>query len=70
MPIILDTLEAKIERIVVQGQLRQIALKAPISKISRAKMDWRCGSSSTAPALQVQSPKFKPQSHQKKKKDE
>jgi hypothetical protein len=31
-------------------------------------MDWRCGSSHRVPALQVQSPEFKPQSHQKKKK--
>jgi hypothetical protein len=28
-------------------------------------MDWRSGSSSKAPALQVQSPEFKPQSYQK-----
>jgi hypothetical protein len=31
-------------------------------------MDWRCGSSSRAPALQAQSPQFKPQDYQKKKK--
>jgi hypothetical protein len=31
-------------------------------------MDWRWGSSSRVPALQVQSHQFKPQSHQKKKK--
>jgi hypothetical protein len=31
-------------------------------------MDWRCGSSRKSPALQSQSPEFKPQSHQKKKK--
>jgi hypothetical protein len=30
-------------------------------------MDWRCGSSTRAPALQVQNPEFKPQSHQKEK---
>jgi hypothetical protein len=28
-------------------------------------MHWRCGSSHTAPTLQVQSPEFKLQSHQK-----
>jgi hypothetical protein len=28
-------------------------------------MDWRCGSSDRVPALQAQSPKFKPQYHQK-----
>jgi hypothetical protein len=33
-------------------------------------MNWRCGSSNRVPALQVQSPDFKPQSHQKKKKKE
>jgi hypothetical protein len=31
-------------------------------------MDWKCGSSSRVPTLQMQSPEFKPQSHQKKKK--
>jgi hypothetical protein len=31
-------------------------------------MDWRCGSSRIAPALQALNPDFKPQSHQKKKK--
>jgi hypothetical protein len=31
-------------------------------------MDWRYSSSSRAPALQVQSPEFKPQPHKKKKK--
>jgi hypothetical protein len=28
------------------------------------KMDWRCGSSGTAPTLQVFSPEFRPKSHQ------
>jgi hypothetical protein len=41
----------------------------PIATITRAKMNWRCGSSSNAPALQARSTGFKPQSyHQKKKK--
>jgi ribosomal protein L34E len=31
-------------------------------------MDWRCGSSDRAPALQVQTPEIKSQSHKKKKK--
>jgi hypothetical protein len=31
-------------------------------------MDWRCGSSGTAFALQAQNPESKPQSHKKKKK--
>jgi hypothetical protein len=38
----------------------------PPPKISRA--DWIERISSTVPALQVQSPEFKPQSNQKKKK--
>jgi hypothetical protein len=37
----------------------------PSSKITRAKMDWRCGSSVRVPALQEQSPEFKLQSQQK-----
>jgi hypothetical protein len=32
-------------------------------------LDWRCGSSNRAPALQAQSSEFKPQSQKKKKKD-
>jgi hypothetical protein len=31
-------------------------------------MDWRCGSSNSAPALQVWRPEFKSQSYHKKKK--
>jgi hypothetical protein len=31
-------------------------------------MDWRCNSSGTGIALQVQSPEFEPESYQKKKK--
>jgi hypothetical protein len=31
-------------------------------------MDWRCGSNSREPALQAQSPEFKPPDPQKKKK--
>jgi hypothetical protein len=34
---------------------------------NQSKMDWSCGSSK-APALQVQSPEFKPRSHKKTKK--
>jgi hypothetical protein len=67
-PVILATWEAEIGRIVVQGQSGQIVCKDPISKITRAKMDWICGSSSRVSPLRVQYPEFKPQSHQKKKK--
>jgi hypothetical protein len=46
-----------------------------MSKIIRAKMNWKCGSSGRAPALQVSTLKvrsleFKPQSHRKKKKQQ
>jgi hypothetical protein len=34
----------------------------------RVDQDWRHGSSSRVPTLQVQNPEFKPQSHQKKRK--
>jgi hypothetical protein len=42
--------------------------RPPISKVTIAKMGYRCGSSSRAPALQAPSTGFKPQSHLKKKK--
>jgi hypothetical protein len=35
-----------------------------------SKMYWRCGSSSRIPALQVQNPEFKPQSHTHTKKEQ
>jgi hypothetical protein len=50
---------------VVQGQPRQNSSRDPISKNKQSWMDWRCGSSGRAPALQMQSPEFKNQSHQK-----
>jgi hypothetical protein len=37
------------------------------AKFKSASLHWRCGSSSRVPALQSQSPEFKPQSHQKTK---
>jgi hypothetical protein len=61
-PVILTIWEAEIGRIVVQGQRGQIVPETPISKITRAKMDWRCGFSGKVPALQVCSPEFKFQS--------
>jgi hypothetical protein len=36
---------------------------------NQSNMDWRYGSSGNLSSLQDQSPEFKPQSHQKKKKD-
>jgi hypothetical protein len=50
MPLILPGRETEIE---VWSQSGQIAWKTSISKITRAKMDWRCGSRGSAPALQV-----------------
>jgi hypothetical protein len=66
MPVTLATWEAKITRITVWGQPRQIVHKTPSSKNNQSKMDWRHTSSSRAPALQSQSPEFKPKSHPKK----
>jgi hypothetical protein len=43
------------------------SLWEPHLQNSQTKMNWRCGSSSGTPALQVQSTEFKPQSHQKGK---
>jgi hypothetical protein len=42
--------------------------RPPTPKINQNKMDWRCGSYGRVAVLQVQSPEFKLQSHQKKKK--
>jgi hypothetical protein len=52
---------------VVEGQPGQIVHEIPISKWTPEQMDWRCGSRSRAPALQVERPEFKSQSHTKKK---
>jgi hypothetical protein len=58
MPVILATWEAEIRRITV--------LENPyLLQNKQRKTDWRCGSSSRATVLQVQSPEFKHQSHQK-----
>jgi hypothetical protein len=65
MPII--TWETEIRRIEAWGQHRQTFLWDLNSKTTRAKWT-RVGSSSRVPALQSQSPEFKPQSHKKKKK--
>jgi hypothetical protein len=59
MLVILASWEAEIRKITVQSQPRQIVLEIPISKIARAKtnkqkqLDWICGSSGRAFALQV-----------------
>jgi hypothetical protein len=50
-------------------------LKRPPLQIKQSKMNWRCGSNSRAPVLQVQSPSPKPrltpppQKKERKKKD-
>jgi hypothetical protein len=70
MPVILSTWESEIRRITVQGQPEEIVCETPSPKKKKKKaqsnMHWRFGSSSRMPALQVQSPEFKPQSHQNK----
>jgi hypothetical protein len=48
--------------------LGQIVWETPISKITRAKWDWKCGSSGRVPALQMRSPEFKPHYQKKKEK--
>jgi hypothetical protein len=48
-----------------QASLKDSHLQSRINNQSR--IGWICGSSSGAPALQIQSPEFKPQSHLKKK---
>jgi hypothetical protein len=57
---------AEIRRIKVQGQFRQIS--SLHLQNNQSKTDWRCGSHCRGSALKAQSPDFKPQSHQKKKK--
>jgi hypothetical protein len=39
----------------------------PISKITRAKKGWRCGSNGRAPAWQVQGPELTPLPQEKKR---
>jgi hypothetical protein len=65
-PVILATWETEIRRIVVRGQPRKLAHNT-ISKITRAKMNWRCGSCRRVLASQVQSPEFKLQPHQRQR---
>jgi hypothetical protein len=67
LPVIIATWETEMYRTLVQGQPRQIVLKAPISKNNQSKVNWRCGLSHRVPVLQVQGPEFKHQSHQKNK---
>jgi hypothetical protein len=63
MPVILATWEAEIRRITVQGQSGEIFHLTHLQN-NQSKMDWsRCGSGNRVPALQVQSPEFKPQSN-------
>jgi hypothetical protein len=59
MPVILTTQEAETRRIEVRSQPGQI--------VHKSKMDWRCGSISTTPALQAWRPEFKPQYRKRKK---
>jgi hypothetical protein len=45
------------------------SLRDPHLQSSHSQMDWRCGLRGGAPALLVQGPEFKPQSHRKKKEE-
>jgi hypothetical protein len=49
------------------GQFRQAVCEIPSPKNNQSKMDWRYGSSGRTPALQVQSPEFKPHFYERKK---
>jgi hypothetical protein len=62
-------LEAENRRIMIRGQLREIIQKPHIQN-NQSKMYWSCDSSCRAPAMQVQSPEFKPQSHERTKRKE
>jgi hypothetical protein len=64
--VILATWEAEIRWNAVQQQPRGNSSRDPIYLHNNwSKMNWRWASSSKAPALQVRSPEFKLQSHQK-----
>jgi hypothetical protein len=68
MPVTLATWDSEIWRIAVQGQpSKQFMRPPPHLQNNQSKMDWRFGSSSRVPTLQVWSPEFKWQSHQNKK---
>jgi hypothetical protein len=60
----LATWEAEIRRIADRGQPRQVVHETHLQS-NQSKMNWTSGSSSTAPALQVQSSEFKPQAYEK-----
>jgi hypothetical protein len=55
----------RIKRIAVGDQPGQIVHETP-SLNNESKIDLRCGSGGKASVLQVRSPKFKPQFHEKK----
>jgi hypothetical protein len=68
IPVTLATWKAKIGRIMIWDQPGQILCKTPYLQNNQSKIDWRCGSSSMALALQVWSPEFKTPVPLKKKK--
>jgi hypothetical protein len=49
---ILTTLEVEIRRIIVRGQPGQIGMR-PHFQNNKSKMDWRCGSNSKVPILEL-----------------
>jgi hypothetical protein len=59
--------ESEIGRITVWGQPKQIVHETPISKITRAELTASVAQAVKHLLSQAGSPKFKPQSHKKKK---
>jgi hypothetical protein len=65
LPVILVNWEAEILKIAAPAN----SSPDPHPQNNQSKMNWGCGSKLKAPTLQVRSPKFKSQSHKKKKKE-
>jgi hypothetical protein len=70
MPVILATWEAEIKRMAVWGQpMQKVHETPPHLQNNKSKMDWRCGPSFRATALQAWSPEFKVQPQHPPQKD-
>jgi hypothetical protein len=59
-------LKAKIEAKELSQKKKKKFMRLHL-QTNQSKMEWRCGSNRRVPALQVQSPEFKPKSNQKEK---
>jgi hypothetical protein len=53
----------------VPGWPRQIVLETAISKTSKSKMDWKCGSSGRMPVCRFEALKSNPSPSKRKKKN-